>query len=173
MFTNVNYFLKNMKEYQKLLLYANDSISFIRDILNLEVTPFHRGWIESFENNKFVVLLAPRGFGKTTMVGGYILWRIVRDPDVRILIVTINQNKANDMMAFIQHHLEKNEKLIEIFGEQKGTGEWSRSQLRVKRQGSSGVAHKEPTLEVLGVGSRMISGHYDLIILDDITDLEN
>jgi len=35
------------------------------------------------------------------------------------------------------------------------------------------VPQKDPTLKVLGVGSRIISGHYDLIILDDITDSEN
>jgi len=161
------------KQYLDLLLYANDPIRFMEDILGLELKDFHKEWIELFEKNKFVVLLAPRGFGKTTIVGGYIIWRIVRDPDIRILIVTINQNKANEMMTFIQHHLEKNEKLIEVFGEQKGTGEWSRNQLRVKRQGMTGVAHKEPTLEVLGVESKMISGHYDLIVLDDITDLQN
>jgi len=162
-----------MQVYDRLLYYANDPIAFMEDILGLEIKDFHKEWIELFEKHKFVVLLAPRGFGKTTIVGGYIIWRIVRDPDIRILIVTINQNKANEMMTFIQHHLEKNEKLIEIFGEQKGTGEWSRNQLRVKRQGISGVAHKEPTLEVLGVESKMISGHYDLIVLDDITDLQN
>lgn len=159
--------------YKELLLYANDPVRFMEDILGLELKWFHKEWIELFEKNKFVVLLAPRGFGKTTIVGGYIIWRIVRDPDIRALIVTINQNKANEMMSFVQHHLEKNQKLIEIFGEQRGTGEWSRNQLRVKRQGMTGVAHKEPTLEVLGVESKMISGHYDLIVLDDITDLDN
>ncbi len=160
-------------QYKELLLYANDPVRFMEDILGLELKWFHKEWIELFEKNKFVVLLAPRGFGKTTIVGGYIIWRIVRDPDIRALIVTINQNKANEMMSFVQHHLEKNHKLIEIFGEQRGTGEWSRNQLRVKRQGMTGVAHKEPTLEVLGVESKMISGHYDLIVLDDITDLDN
>jgi len=120
------------KEALKLLYYANDPVAFCRDILGLEVKWFHEEWLRFFEKNRFCVLLAPRGFGKTTIVGGYIIWRIVRDPDIRILIVTINQNK-----------------------------------------GQSGIAHKEPTLEVLGVDSKMISGHYDLIVLDDITDYQN
>ena len=161
------------KEALKLLYYANDPVAFCRDILGLEVKWFHEEWLRFFEKNRFCVLLAPRGFGKTTIVGGYIIWRIVRDPDIRILIVTINQNKANEMMTFIQYHLEHNEKLIDLFGEQRGTGEWSRNQIRVKRAGQSGIAHKEPTLEVLGVDSKMISGHYDLIVLDDITDYQN
>jgi len=162
-----------LQEYKQLLYYANDVKAFLEDIIGVEVKEFHEEWLDAFEKYDFLVLLAPRGHGKTTIIGGYITWRIVRNPNIRILIVTINQNKANEMMSFIQHHLENNSKLIEIFGEQKGTGEWSRFQIRVKRWGVTGLAHKEPTLTALGVDSKMISGHYDLIILDDVVDYQN
>lgn len=164
----------HMTEDLKILKYALNPILFIMEILDLEVKGFHREWIEIFEKNNFVSLQAPRGHGKTTIIGAYILWRIIRDPNIRVLIVTINQDKANEMMSFIQHHLESNEKLKELFGEQKGySRDWSRSTLRVMRAGLSGVAHKEPTLQVLGITSSMVGGHYDLIVLDDITDQKN
>jgi phage terminase large subunit-like protein len=107
----------------------------------------------------------------TTIVGSYILWRILKDRKIRILICTINQDKANSMMTFVQENLEKNDKLIHLFGDLKGPL-WSRDQIRVK-QGVLGIPQNEPTLKVLGVGSRIISAHYDLIVLDDITDEEN
>jgi predicted phage terminase large subunit-like protein len=107
----------------------------------------------------------------TTIVGTYILWRILKDRNIRALIVTINQDKANSMMTFIQENITKNEKLRNLFGDLKGSM-WSRDQIRVKYDGK-GVPHNEPTLKVLGVGSRVISAHYDLIVLDDITDEEN
>ena len=70
----------------EILKYTIDSKAFIEDILNLEVKDFHNEWINSFESHNFVSLLAPRGHGKTTIVGSYIIWRIIKNPDIRILI---------------------------------------------------------------------------------------
>jgi len=158
----------------EVLKYSINPIPFIKEVLDLEVKWFHKEWIDTFEKNSFVSLQAPRGHGKTTIIGAYMIWRIVTDPNIRILIVTINQDKADEMMSFIQHHLETNEKLKDLFGEQRGfSKDWSRSTIRVMRAGQTGVAHKEPTLQVLGITSSMVGGHYDLIVLDDITDQKN
>jgi len=157
---------------KQLLRYTNDPVSFTRDIIGLECKDFHREWLEAFDTHKFIVLLAPRGHGKTSITGSYIIWRIARNRKIRILIVTINQDKANDMMSFIQSHLTRNTKLIELFGEFKGYHEWTRNQIRVK-QTSDVDFQKDATLRVLGVNSSIISAHYDLIILDDITDEDN
>ena len=105
----------------------------------------------------------------TSIVGGYIVWKIITRPDIRILIVTVNQQKADEMMSIIKGNLESNEKIIQYFGDQKGSI-WSTSQIRVKR---AGWRHKEPPLQVLGLTSSQISSHYDLIILDDIVDDKN
>jgi len=158
---------------KKLLLYLNDPVAFTRDIIGLKCEYFHQEWLNAFENNKFNVLLAPRGHGKTLMVGSYIIWRIARDRKVRVLIVTINQDKANDMMTFIQSNLANNQKLIDIFGEFKGYHEWSRSQIRVKQIGDADIMGRDATLKVLGVSSAIVGSHFDLVVLDDITDDDN
>ena len=156
-----------------ILKYSNDPVLFTRDLIGLKCEWFHQEWLEAFEKNRFTVLLAPRGHGKTSIVGSYILWRICRNRNIRILIVTINQNKANAMMTFIQENLSKNNRLIDTFGEFRGYSNWSRDQIRVKQLGRNVIPHNEPTLQVLGVSSRVISAHYDLIILDDLTDSDN
>jgi len=157
-----------------ILKYALKPVPFITEILGLECKSFHKEWLDLFENNNYISLQAPRAHGKTWMTGAYLIWRIVTNPNIRILIVTINQDKADEMMTYIQNQLERNEKLIEVFGEQRGyTRDWSRSTLRVMRAGKSGYSHKEPTLTVLGITSSMVGGHYDLIVLDDITDQKN
>lgn len=158
-------------DYIKILKYTTDCKIFMEDILGLTVKKFHEEWIDLFENNRYVCLLAPRGHGKSTIVEGYIIWRILIDPSIRILIITVNQNKAEEMMSFISHHLEHNKKIKEIFGEQKSSL-WSRSKLRVKNRGG-GIIHKEPTLQVLGVTSSQVSSHYDIILLDDVCDRKN
>jgi len=159
--------LKNEIQYLK---FSTDPVAFITDILDLECKSFHKEWIDLIDRNNFVSLLAPRSHGKTTILGGYIVWRIVSNPDIRVLLVTINQDKANEIMTFIQKQLEHNEKIIKIFGFQKGNADWSKSTIRVS---GASMKKKEPTLQVLGVSSSMVGGHYDLIILDDITDQKN
>jgi len=157
-------------DIKKLLKYSTDPILFTTDILGLQCVNFHQEWLDLFENNSHISLLAPRGHGKTFIVSAYVIWRIVTNPNVRILLVTINQDKANEIMSLIQKHLETNEKLTELYGQQKSHLDWSRSAIRVKGASSS---IKEPTLQVLGVTSSMVGGHYDLIILDDVTDQQN
>ena len=110
------------KRQLDILKYSNDPVAFTRDILGLKCEWFHQEWLEAFENNRFSSLLAPRGHGKTSLVGSYILWRIVRNRRIRSIIVTINQDKANAMMTFIQSNLENNERLKRVFGEFKGRG---------------------------------------------------
>jgi len=154
----------------QLLKYLSDPVETMTGLLGLTCEPFHREWVDLIEHNNFVALLAPRGHGKTTIVGGYIIWKVLQNPDVRVLIVTINQDKANEMMTFVQRHLEANEKITSIFGNQRSYSEWSKSSCRVA---SCKRKTKEPTLSVLGVTSSMVGGHYDLIILDDIADEKN
>jgi len=161
------------EEQLNIIKYTTNPVAFMRDILGLDCEPFHQEWLKAFEENKFTVLLAPRGHGKTTSVGSYILWRIAKNRNIRILIVTINQDKANSMMTFVQEHLSKNKKLIDLFGDFKGYSNWSRDQIRVKSSSEAQRFYNEPTLKVLGVTSKIISAHYDLIILDDITDNNN
>ena len=106
----------------------------------------------------------------TTVAGSYILWKIVTNPNISVLIVTLNLEMASRMMTFIKNNLDSNDKLIEIFGEQKGNGEWSSNKIRVKTQT---VIKKEPTVVVQGWDSHMAGGGYDIIILDDICDATN
>ncbi len=153
--------------------YALDYEGFITDILGLKCEWFHKEWIELFEKNQYSSLLAPRGHGKSVLVGAYLTWRIVKNPNIRVLTVTINQDKANEMMSLVQRPLESNDTLIQTFGQQKGYADWSRSTLRVLRSGQGGMANKEPTFTVYGVTAGMVGGHYDIIVLDDITDQKN
>ena len=158
-----------LKFIRDKLKYSRDFGAFVTEILDLKFESFHNEWIETFERNKFNLLLAPRGHGKTGMLGGYVIWKIVNDANVRILVITINQDMADGMMRFIKGHLEGNNKLIRYFGEQQGNVLWAKKEFIVK----SSKNRKEPTLKVVGTTGSIVGGHHDIIILDDITDKEN
>jgi len=165
----MNSYGKELQFIKDKIRYSEDFEAFSTEIIGLKCKPFHKEWVNSFEKNRFNLLLAPRGHSKSYTVATYILWNIVKNPDIRILIVTINQDMANSTMSLIQNNLVQNTKLIDIFGEQKSNIEWSRDTLRVKKASPK----KDPTLKVVGVTGGIVGGHYDIIILDDITDKEN
>jgi predicted phage terminase large subunit-like protein len=161
------------ESFKKLLNYSNNFELFAKEILDLQVKPYHKEWINLFENNNFVSLLAPRGHGKSIMVGSYIIWNILRNPLVRVLLVTINQDKANEMMNYIQGQLIGNQKILEIWGDQRDPAHWSKTSFNVLNKTGKPKIHREPTLTVYGVTGGMVGGHYEIIILDDITDQKN
>lgn len=162
-----SYLGSDAKEVAK---YSSDPIAFMEDIMGLTMKEFHKAWVNLFEKNSAVCLLAPRGHGKSWIVGSYILWKILKDPYIRILIVTINQDRASEMMHFVQYQLLNNQKIIDLFGKQRGTSNWSKEKIRVTRDGKNASMSPDPTLKVLGADSRMIGGHYDLIVMDDVCD---
>ena len=56
------------KQQLDILKYSSNPVAFMTDLLGLDCEPFHQEWLKAFEENKFSVLLAPRGHGKTTTV---------------------------------------------------------------------------------------------------------
>jgi len=93
-----------MKE-RDVLRYLTSPKVFIEECLGLTVKDFHNEWLESMEKYDNLCLLAPRGHGKSTIVEGYVVWKILLNPKIRILIVSMNQSKAEDMMNFIKSAL--------------------------------------------------------------------
>lgn len=158
------------------LYYSTNFKAFAEDVLGLRIKWFHEEWIEHFEDNDKFLLLAPRGSGKSTIVSSYIIWKIIQNPDIRILLVSTNQNMASDIMSTVRHSFEKNTKLKDVFGKfsnAKGNGTWSTNAINVKKRSKKSLMHREKTLLACGVGGRFLGSHFDLIILDDIVDEKN
>jgi len=163
-------------EQRDILRYSVDIEAFINEVLGpyhnppLHVYKFHKEWLDYFQNERYFMLLAPRRHGKTSMIGAYIIWRILLNPSITVFIITLNQDNADKMMSFIKDHLERNPRIKDLWGEQRGYREWSQSKIRVAKQG---LGIREPTVTVQGVDSSMIGSGYDLIVLDDITNDKN
>ena len=164
---------KDIKEELLPFYYLTNHKAFLTDILGLDVEWFHKEWIELFEEPNNTLLLAPRSHGKSTVVAGYVIWRIIQDPSIRVLIVTLNQDLADDIMNMAKVTFEENEDIKELFGNMKGDGTWSQSAIQIRSRGKIGIAHREKTLRVVGVNGSIVGSHYNLIILDDIIDDKN
>lgn len=113
--------------------------------------------------------LAFRGGGKST-VGNIdrIIFEILRNPNIRILLVSNTEHQAEVFLREVKTHFEANEKLIRVFGSWVGT-KWDTKEIIVPQRN---VVHKEATVTCIGIGGATASRHYDLIIADDLVDEE-
>lgn len=117
--------------------------------------------------------LIPRGHFKTTIgTIGYSLWRLVHDPNTRILISNATAENAQKFLRHIKYLLLNSEILQWLFPElipaDVNKTKWSDAEILLPREGS----YKESSIETIGVGGKVTSRHYNLIIKDDLVEQE-
>lgn len=99
------------------------------------------------------------------------MWRIIRDPNIRILIYSDSAGKAEGFLSDIKNHIlgkAGNSVFREYFPNyetEARQGKWNESQITVRIRDSH---RKEPTIDTGGIESSKTGMHYDLILFDDI-----
>lgn len=143
-------------------------------ITKRSIKGLHKSIIANISSTKSTLDLAPRGFGKST-VGDvdYCITRILREPNIRIMIGSKTQTQAEAFLKEIRTHFEQNEDLIRIFGDWKSGNKgnvWNDREFTVNRRT---IIKKEATVTALGASGAVISKHFDVIVGDDLVGLEN
>ena len=144
-----------------------------KDVLGYTVQPFHLGLLQFQDAHPKSLQLAPRGFGKsTTLTITRALFEVLRNPDVRILIVSNTQLQAEVFLREVKHHLEYGETLRAVFGDFVSDDKWDVRELNVRPRKTRA---KESTISCVGVGvgGPVVSRHYDVILADDLIDEDN
>ena len=117
------------------------------------------------DDTRFLIVL-PRDWFKSTLGSvAYPIWRALKDPNIRILIVQNSMSNARKKLISIKQIFEKNKLLRALFPEvlPKSRSVWSGECLTLNRTG----AYPEGTFEAAGTGTAVVSRHYDLNIEDD------
>ncbi len=162
-------------EYRKycmssLYLFNKYVLAVGNDENKMAFAPFHKeicDFVQTKRDRKKIILV-PRGHLKSTLITiGYSVFRIVEDRNVRILILNATWQMAVDFLTEIKNQLQKNETLLEVFGDytQKST-EWSQDRITLNRD--PGI--KGPTVWAAGVDSNLVGSHPDVIIMDDLVN---
>jgi predicted phage terminase large subunit-like protein len=164
--------LQSLGQLGKIYNAIGDLYHFNREILGYEQMNEqpHRLMCDSVQSGgKSQLHLWPRGHFKSTMITvGYTLYKIALNPNIRILIANATLANSKSFLREIKGHLERNEKLRAIIGDQVSKDEkWTETEIIVK---SRTLNLKEPTIQVAGVGQGLASQHYDLIIGDDLVN---
>jgi hypothetical protein len=165
-------------EAQRQLLLDNPALFIVRyfphRITKLE--EFHLRLIHTASTDVRALILYPATHGKTTIVSTLLpIWRICKDPNVRIVIIGKNDTETEGIMAVIQSELTDNTELIRDFGPFKPDSQddkpWALGRMSVQKRTRRA---KEPTITVFGSGAKTVLGYRtDLTICDDVVTDKN
>lgn len=126
-----------------------------------------------------ILINCPPEHSKTiTLSVDYVTYRICKDPNVRILLVSKTQEMAKQFVYAIKQRLThpRYQMLQADFGPADGykgqSSVWQAAQVYLGTE-SRDSSEKDPTLAAIGIGGQIYGARADLIILDDCIVLSN
>ena len=145
--------------------------------------PLHRkvcDWLQHFEDvpEEIGNLELARGHFKTTLADiCYITWRLMRDPDLRILVCHGKRDTAVKILSEIKFHMEHNDDLKSIAPDvfyrdpAKQSPSWKQDEIFVKIRDKRNL--KVPSIMATGVDASVVGLHFGMLIHDDLVYREN
>lgn len=116
-------------------------------------------------------ILAPRGIGKTHIVIAFVLWRLFRDPNRKIIILSKSGGEAKKTVFLIRKWIDA------------GTGVWflqhlcpprgARDNARELDVGGAALGHRQPSVTAIGIDGQLEGNRAHTIIPDDVETHEN
>jgi hypothetical protein len=74
----------------------------IRGTIFFDLYPFQEGVLQDFHDFKFNIILKSRQMGISTLVAAYSLWTMVFNKDKNILLVSLRQEDAKDVVTKVR-----------------------------------------------------------------------
>lgn len=112
----------------------------------------------------------PRGHLKSHIITkGWSIQQILKNPNIRILIVNATEDNAIKFMRSIERYIGKGSLLEKIYGRFESSV-WNQNELIVS--GRTEILDA-PTLMAAGLQKTLTSQHYDVIIADDLVEPDN
>ena len=126
---------------------------------------------EPSDPDRVLINVPPEHAKSTTITTNYVTYRIVTNPNIRVIIVSKTQGMARKFLGAIKTRLSHPAymKLQTAFGPnggyQKDATQWAADMIYLGTGRDSG--EKDPTVQALGIGSQIYGARADLIIVDD------
>ncbi|MFW5902404.1 MAG: terminase large subunit domain-containing protein [archaeon] len=102
---------------------------FCERLLGFDIQPFHMEWFNMVENNQRTAILAPTGFGKTTILGiSYPLWIAFTRTKKEVLVISNSLNQSTRILQHIRDHIENNP-LLRTLKPKDANQRWSKKEI--------------------------------------------
>ncbi len=135
-----------------------------------QMPSFHKEWTKLPLKYLMLQIEAFRESAKTSLFSvAYPLWRIGNDPNIRIKVVTSDDDLGVDILDEIKENIKSNEEYQKVFHHVVKGHKWSGHKIVVGREATM----KDPTIEAAGVLSTGAGGRCDLLLFDDVCDFRN
>lgn len=175
---------------------SNEELGFAewrKKFLGRETYPHQQMWIDILEGrepqdihpsmvyepkrpNRILINTPPFHAKSTIITQEYVVYRICKDPTVRVCIISKTQQKAMKFLFSIKkmltgrQYLEMQAAYAPTEGWKHPDFPWTATRIYVDNPHG---AEKDPTVEVLGIRGDIYGGRYDLIVCDDCITKEN
>lgn len=168
----------DLKEIQDLWQLANQAIlsnpADLASFLGFKNNYHHLEWYSVLADSNYrkIIVLAPRNHAKSTCFSVvYPLWEVVRNRNVRIVIVSNSAEQSEQFLRQITQVIEHNDAFRSVVGDLVPPlpEKWSSRAIIVDRT----TIEKDPTISTVGAGGAILSRRADIIIADDILNKEN
>lgn len=108
------------------------------------------------------MIQAFRGVGKSWITAAFVLWRLARQPNERVLVVSANEDRAAQFTTFCRRLVEE----VPFLAHLKPRQGQRDSVLAFDVAGS--MPHQSPSLRAAGITGQITGGRASLIVPDDI-----
>jgi len=133
---------------------------------------------EAGQGNRLLINTPPNHAKSMTVTVDYVTYRVARDPNIRIIIVSKTQKMAQQFLYAIKSRMT-HPKYLDFqlaFGPPDGwkqtADQWTASQIYVGGEVRDS-GEKDPTVQALGIGGQIYGARADLVIMDDCVVLGN
>lgn len=127
----------------------------------------------------FILINCPPEHSKTiTISANWALWKILKNPNIRILWVSKTQDMAKQMVWAVKNRMTHPQfKQLQLdFGPpggfKEGSDQWSATQVYLGQDVRSGT-EKDPTMRAVGIGGQVYGQRIDIALVDDAVVLSN
>lgn len=113
------------------------------------------------------IIQAFRGVGKSHLTAGYVVWRLLKNPEEKILVVSASKERADAFSTFVQRLIWEMDGLeyLKPRAEQR--------QSKISFDVGPATASQSPSVKSVGITSQITGSRADLIIADDVEVLNN
>lgn len=151
-----------INDFRKFVIYSFQCLGLPRPTrMQLYIADFLQ------EGHSRLVLQALRGIGKTTMTGCYVTWRLLRNPDERVLIVSQSGTHAEAIAIFIKKMINS----IDILQHLIPRADQRDTTTVFEVNGSK--TEVQPSVKALGITSQLQGNRASLLISDDVEGQQN
>lgn len=134
-------------------------------------------WVTREEKKSHQLVLMPRDHGKSVYAGYYVVWRIIRNPAIRVLYISATANLATKQLKFIKDVLTNptvRKYWPDLVNPEEGKREkWTETEIAIDHPRRKADYIRDPTVWAAGLTTHIVGMHADLIIMDDVVDRDN